>query len=90
MTRARVLAGLLALLLALAGCAARGGEVPPADAGPAAPGAAEPAAPDRDGGQVSLMDMGAAQAAERLRRTDVNTLTPIEAMNLLFELKQML
>ena len=52
--------------------------------------AAEPAAPDRDGGQVSLMDMGAAQAAERLRRTDVNTLTPIEAMNLLFELKQML
>ncbi|WP_186566679.1 DNA mismatch repair protein MutS [Lawsonibacter celer] len=52
--------------------------------------AAEPAAADRDGGQVSLMDMGAAQAAERLRRTDVNTLTPIEAMNLLFELKQML
>ncbi len=45
MTRARVLAGLLALLLALAGCAARGGEVPPADAGPAAPGPAEPAAP---------------------------------------------
>lgn len=38
MTRARVLAGLLALLLALAGCAARGGEAPPADAGPAAPG----------------------------------------------------
>ena len=45
MTRARVLAGLLALLLALAGCAARGGEVPPADAGPAATGPAEPAAP---------------------------------------------
>ena len=45
MTRARVLAGLLALLLALAGCAARGGEAPPADAGPAAPGPAEPAAP---------------------------------------------
>ena len=43
MTRARVLAGLLALLLALAGCAARGGEAPPA--GPAAPGPAEPAAP---------------------------------------------
>lgn len=40
MTRARILAGLLALLLALAGCAARGGEAPPADTGPA-----EPAAP---------------------------------------------
>lgn len=36
MTRVRFLAGLLALLLALAGCAARGGEAPPADAGPTA------------------------------------------------------
>jgi DNA mismatch repair protein MutS len=40
--------------------------------------------------QVSLPDMGAAQAVERLRQLDLNTLTPIEAMNLLFELKQML
>ena len=29
-------------------------------------------------------------AAEKIRKTDINTLTPIEAMNVLFELKQML
>ncbi len=49
------------------------------------------AAPSRaeagDGGQLSLTDMGAAEVAERLRRTAVETLTPIEAMNLLYELK---
>ena len=42
------------------------------------------------GDQVSLLDMGAAEIARRLRDTDVNTLTPIEAMNLLYELKQSL
>ena len=52
-----------------------------------APAAAAPAA---DAGQMSLGDLGAVQAAERLRRVDVNTLTPIEAMNLVYELKQML
>ena len=30
------------------------------------------------------------EVAERLRRVDVNTLTPIEAMNLIYELKQKL
>ena len=49
-----------------------------------APAAAQPEE------QVSLLDMGAAQAAARLRDVDVNVLTPIEAMNLLYELKQML
>ena len=34
--------------------------------------------------------MGAGQVADRLRQVDVNTLTPIEAMNLVYELKQML
>ena len=48
-------------------------------------GAAAPAAD-----QVSLMDMGAAEVANRLRAVDVNTLTPIEAMNLIFALKQKL
>lgn len=38
--------------------------------------------------QLSLTEMGAAEVAERLRRTAVETLTPIEAMNLLYELKQ--
>ena len=31
-----------------------------------------------------------AEAADRIRETDINTMTPIEAMNLLFELKRML
>ena len=30
------------------------------------------------------------EAADRLRAIDINTMTPIEAMNLLFELKKML
>ncbi len=49
---------------------------------------AQPAGPQPD--QVSLLDMGAAELAERLRKTDVNTLTPLEALNLLYELKQKL
>ena len=40
--------------------------------------------------QMSFMDVGAGEIAERLKLVDVNTLTPIEAMNLLFELKQKL
>ncbi len=40
--------------------------------------------------QMSLMDMGSSEVAEILRRTSVETLTPIEAMNLLYELKQKL
>ncbi len=58
--------------------------------GAAAPPPAPCAPSAAPAGQVSLLDMGSAQAAERLRRTDVNTLTPIEAMNLLYELKQLL
>ena len=53
------------------------------------PAAPAPAAP-RPEEQVSLLDMGSVQAAARLRDVDVNVLTPIEAMNLLYELKQML
>ena len=34
--------------------------------------------------------MGAGQVADRLRRVTVDTLTPIEALNLVYELKQML
>ena len=40
--------------------------------------------------QVSLLDMGSHEVAEILRRTSVETLTPIEALNLLYELKQKL
>ena len=37
--------------------------------------------------QVSLLDLGAVECAQRIRQLDLNTLTPIEAMNLLYELK---
>jgi len=40
--------------------------------------------------QVSLLDLGAAAVAEELRGITVETLTPIEALNLLYELKQKL
>ncbi len=52
---------------------------------PAVPAAAAPG-----NEQISLGDMGSAEVAEILRRTAVETLTPIEAMNLLYELKQKL
>ncbi len=47
---------------------------------------AAPAADD----QISLMDMSGGEIAERLRLTELNTLTPLEALNLLFELKKKL
>ncbi|WP_195969515.1 DNA mismatch repair protein MutS [Intestinimonas butyriciproducens] len=49
-----------------------------------------PAAPAADSGQVSFLDMGASEVADRLRQVDIDTLTPIEAMNLLYELKKKL
>ena len=49
-----------------------------------------PAPAARADDQISLTDMGAQEVAEKLRHVDVNTLTPIEAMNLLFELKKRL
>ena len=39
-------------------------------------------------GQFSLGDLGAQSVADRLRAVDVDTLTPIEAMNLLYEMKK--
>ena len=47
-------------------------------------------APAADSGQVSFLDMGASEVADRLRQVDIDTLTPIEAMNLLYELKKKL
>ena len=40
--------------------------------------------------QLSLGGLGAEQALDRLRDVDINTLTPLEAMNILFELKKLL
>ncbi|MBR1781649.1 MAG: DNA mismatch repair protein MutS, partial [Oscillospiraceae bacterium] len=47
-----------------------------------------PPAPEPEEVQVSHLDLGAQEAARRIRAIDLNTLTPIEAMNLLFELKR--
>ncbi|MBQ1281059.1 MAG: DNA mismatch repair protein MutS, partial [Oscillospiraceae bacterium] len=49
--------------------------------------AAQPCEPDD---QISMLDMGAAEVRRRLEAITVETLTPIEAMNLLYELKQLL
>ncbi len=43
-----------------------------------------------DDGQISLGDMAGAEVLEELRRTSVETLTPLEALNLLYQLKQKL
>ena len=40
--------------------------------------------------QVGFGDLAALEAAEQLRQADLNTLTPIEAMNFLYQLKQKL
>ena len=45
------------------------------------------AAPQEDD-QLCLTDVGGSQIAEELRTLDLNTITPIEAMNLLFELQK--
>ena len=47
-----------------------------------------PAAKKSGDGQLSLADVGADEVKDILRGTDLNTLTPIEAMNLLFELQK--
>ncbi len=56
------------------------------EAGGAAP-AVTKAAPQED--QISLMDVGGGQIAQRLRELTLETLTPIEALNILYELKKM-
>ena len=50
------------------------------------PAPAHTAAPDRE--QISMMDLGSQTVLSKLRMTDVNILSPIEALNLLAELKQ--
>jgi len=53
-------------------------------------GARAPMAAAGSGGdeQISMLDMGGSEIAEMLRATDLNTMTPLEALNLLFELKK--
>ena len=45
-------------------------------------------APKSDSGQLSMLDMGGSEIAAKLSATDLNTLTPLEALSLLFELKK--
>ena len=47
-----------------------------------------PAAPVAVSDQISLMDIGSQTVLSKLRMTDVNVLSPIEALNLLAELKK--
>ena len=49
-----------------------------------------PAAQAEPDNQVSMLDLGAQEVRRRLEAVTVETLTPIEAMNLLYELKQLL
>ncbi|MCM1149248.1 MAG: DNA mismatch repair protein MutS, partial [Butyricicoccus sp.] len=51
--------------------------------------APEPAARgERETAQISLGELGADEVSRRLKMTELNTLTPIEALNLLYELKK--
>ena len=50
--------------------------------------APKPPRPAAQSDQISLEDVGGSQVLDRLRSLDLNTLTPIEALNLLYELKR--
>jgi DNA mismatch repair protein MutS len=39
--------------------------------------------------EMSFEDMSAYEAADKIKKVDLNTLTPIEAMNFIFELKKL-
>jgi len=47
-----------------------------------------PRADAADVGQISFADVGTDEIRQMLESADLNTLTPIEAMNLLFELQK--
>ena len=40
--------------------------------------------------EMSIADIGIYEIADRVKRVDINTLTPIEAMNFIFELKKLI
>ena len=40
--------------------------------------------------EMSIEDIGVYEIADRVKKIDINTLTPIEAMNFIFELKKLL
>ena len=59
------------------------------ESGAVAPTGGKPR-PEEETDQVSMGDLDAVNVADRLRKLTVETLTPIEAMNELYRLKQML
>jgi DNA mismatch repair protein MutS len=50
---------------------------------------AQPVKPQPVSDQMSFLDVGGGQIAQKLRDITIETLTPIEALNVLFELKKM-
>lgn len=48
------------------------------------------AIPEQEEAQVSMRDVESSAVAERLRALDVNTLTPIEALNAIYELQKLI
>ena len=64
-------------------------EEPAAPEAPEAPAAPAPA-PAREEAQLSLGDAAGQEALDRLRAASLDTMSPIEAMNLLYELKRKL
>ena len=57
---------------------------------PRLPAPKAPAVQKQASDQVSLMDLQADEIREKLSAINVETLTPIEAMNILYQLKQLL
>ena len=43
-----------------------------------------------DIGMMSLSNFAEAEVAEKLKKADINTMSPLEALNLIFELKKIL
>ena len=41
-------------------------------------------------GGMSFADIAAEEIKDRIAKTDINTLTPIEALNLIYELKKLI
>jgi len=52
------------------------------------PRTAAPFSPETEEDQISISDMGSDEVKEELRALDLNTITPIEAMNLLYKLQK--
>lgn len=57
---------------------------------PQAPAKAKADTAEEDDGMISIESMAHGEITEKLKKTDINTLTPLEALNLVYELKKMI